>query len=79
MTSYLNPRKSCDKGDLSESRFSGLTASYATPPIDIRRESPLSSLAGFYETDQGLDEEESEVELMIQLSGMVYNDGGSAE
>lgn len=79
MASYLDPRKSRSKGDLSEGGFSSLTASYATPPIDISRESPLSSLAGFYETDQGLDEEESEVELMIQLSGMVYNDGGSAE
>lgn len=34
---------------------------------------PLRVLAEFYESDQGLDEEENEVDLMIQLSGMVYS------
>jgi hypothetical protein len=33
----------------------------------------LHALMEFYESDQVLDEGESEVELMIQLSGMVYN------
>jgi len=48
-------------------------------PIDINTESPLSALAEFYESNQELDEEQSEVDLMIQLSGMTYNGEGSAE
>lgn len=34
---------------------------------------PLQVLAEFYESGQGLDEEENEVDLMIQLSGMVFS------
>lgn len=34
---------------------------------------PLRVLAEFYESGQGLDEEENEVDLMVQLSGMVYS------
>ena len=52
---------------------------HTSASIDVSDIETLSSLTEFYESDQGLDEEESEVELMIQLSGMVYNDGGSAE
>lgn len=35
--------------------------------------SSLHVLAEFYESGQGLDDEENEVDLMIQLSGMVYS------
>lgn len=50
---------------------------HTSASIDVNDIDTLSSLTEFYESDQGLDEEESEVELMIQLSGMVYNDKGS--
>ena len=41
--------------------------------VDVAEFDPLSSLTEFYESDQDLDEDESEVDLMIQLSGMVYS------
>ena len=40
---------------------------------DGSNSNPLRVLAEFYESDQGFDEEENEVDLMIQLSGMVYS------
>ena len=43
---------------------------------DVAERDPLSSLIEFYPFDQGdqtLDEDESEIDLMIQLSGMVYS------
>ncbi len=40
---------------------------------DGSNSNPLRVLAEFYESGQGLDEEENEVDLMIQLSGMVYS------
>lgn len=43
-------------------------------PVDA-----LRSLMELYESGETLEEEESEVELMIQLSGMVYNDLRSDE
>jgi hypothetical protein len=59
--------------------FLDLSASYSMTPIDTSIESPLSLPLEFYESNQDPNEEESEVELMIQLSGMVYNSGGNAE
>ena len=41
--------------------------------VDVAEFDPFSSLTEFYESDQDLDEDESEVDLMIQLSGMVYS------
>jgi hypothetical protein len=43
---------------------------------DVAERDQLSSLIEFYPFDQGdqnLDEDESEIDLMIQLSGMVYS------
>ena len=34
----------------------------------------LRALMEFYEADQGPEEEETEVDLMVQLSGMVHGD-----
>lgn len=39
----------------------------------------LQALMEFYESDEVLDEMESEIDLMIQLSGMVYNHAQSDE
>ena len=59
--------------------LASLQQGHAAASIDVGDIDTLSSLTEFYESDQGLDEEESEVDLMIQLSGMVYNDKGSDE
>ena len=59
--------------------IASLQQGHAAASIDVSDIDTLSSLTEFYESDQGLDEEESEVDLMIQLSGMVYNDKGSDE
>lgn len=43
---------------------------------NVAEHDPLSSLTEFYQfdqDDQDLDEDESEIDLMIQLSGMVYS------
>lgn len=56
-----------------------LQQGHTSASIDVKDIDTLSSLTEFYESDQGLEEEESEVDLMIQLSGMVYNDNGSDE
>jgi hypothetical protein len=42
-------------------------------PLDLRGSGPsaLHALMEFYETGQDPDEEEAEVDLMVQLSGMV--------
>jgi hypothetical protein len=44
--------------------------------LDLHENSPgaLHTLMKFYETGQGPDEEEAEVDLMVQLSGMVNRD-----
>lgn len=56
-----------------------LQQGHTSASSDVKDIDTLSSLTEFYESDQGLEEEESEVDLMIQLSGMVYNDNGSDE
>jgi hypothetical protein len=45
-------------------------------PLGLRGNglSALHSLMEFYETGQGPDEEEAEIDLMVQLSGMVSCD-----
>ncbi len=50
-----------------------LQPSSSRTSVDAAEFDPLSSLTEFYESEQGLDEDESEVDLMIQLSGMVYS------
>jgi hypothetical protein len=43
---------------------------------NVAEHDPLSSLTEFYQfdqDDQDLGEDESEIDLMIQLSGMVYS------
>ncbi len=47
----------------------------ANPPVlpDANNVAVLPSLTAFRKSDQVVDEEENEVDLMIQLSGMVYN------
>lgn len=42
--------------------------------LDVSYVDTIHTLMEFYESGQTQDEEESEVDLMIQLSGMVYND-----
>jgi hypothetical protein len=42
--------------------------------LDVSHVDTIRALMEFYESGQIQDEEESEVDLMIQLSGMVYND-----
>jgi hypothetical protein len=42
--------------------------------LDVSHVDMIRALMEFYESGQIQDEEESEVDLMIQLSGMVYND-----
>jgi hypothetical protein len=53
--------------------------SYSSPSIDLNNVDALCSLMKMYESGQVLDEEESEVDLMIQLSGMVHSDPRTAE
>ena len=53
--------------------------SYSSPTGDLNNVDALCSLMKMYESGQVLDEEESEVDLMIQLSGMVYSDMLAAE
>jgi hypothetical protein len=48
-----------------------LQPSSSRASVDAAELDPPSSLTGFYESGQGLDEDE--VDLMIQLSGMVYS------
>lgn len=43
-----------------------------TPDID--QAAALRALMKFYESTEGGGEEEDEIDLMIQLSGMIYND-----
>jgi hypothetical protein len=50
-----------------------LQPSSSRKSVDGAEFDPPSSLTEFYESEQGLDEDESEVDLMIQLSGMVYS------
>jgi len=53
-----------------------LQPSLSLTSTDVAEHDPLSSLTEFYQFDQGdqdLDEDESEIDLMIQLSGMVYS------
>ena len=46
--------------------------------LDVNPVDALRALMEFYESGQ-IPDEESEVDLMIQLSGMVYNDTRSDE
>ena len=51
-----------------------LQPSLSLASADVAEHDPLSSLTEFYQFDQGdQDEDESEIDLMIQLSGMVYS------
>jgi len=50
-----------------------LQPSLSLASADVAEHDPLSSLTEFYQFDQDLDEDESEIDLMIQLSGMVYS------
>ena len=50
-----------------------LQPSLSLTSTDVAEHDPLSSLTEFYQFDQDLDEDESEIDLMIQLSGMVYS------
>ncbi|MBN9133074.1 MAG: hypothetical protein ABS69_13670 [Nitrosomonadales bacterium SCN 54-20] len=53
-----------------------LQPSLSLASVDVAEHDPLSSLTEFYQFDQGEqdpDEDESEIDLMIQLSGMVYS------
>ena len=53
-----------------------LQPSFSLTSADVAERDALSSLTDFYPFDQGeqdLDEDESEIDLMIQLSGMVYS------
>ncbi|HEU4855395.1 MAG TPA: hypothetical protein VFS89_08965 [Nitrosospira sp.] len=50
-----------------------LQPSLSLTSVDVAEHDPLSSLTEFYQFDQDLDEDESEIDLMIQLSGMVYS------
>ena len=51
-----------------------LQSSESTDIFDVSPDDALHALMKLYESSEILDEEESKVELMIQLSGMVYND-----
>jgi hypothetical protein len=53
--------------------------SYSSPSVDLTNVDALCSLMKMYESGQVLDQEESEVDLMIQLSGMVPSDTRTAE
>lgn len=53
-----------------------LQPSLSLTSADVAECDALSSLTDLYPFDQGeqdLDEDESEIDLMIQLSGMVYS------
>ena len=56
-----------------------LQSSESADIFDVSPVDALHALMKLYESGEILDEEESEVELMIQLSGMVYNDLRSDE
>ncbi|MBA2657980.1 MAG: hypothetical protein H0U72_00070 [Nitrosospira sp.] len=51
----------------------------AADPVDSNHADALRALMKFYESGEVLDEEESEVALMIQLSGMVQDVTGSED
>ena len=51
----------------------------AADPVDANHADALRALMEFYESGEVLDEEESEVALMIQLSGMVQDVTGSED
>jgi hypothetical protein len=53
--------------------------SCSSPSVDLNNVDALCSLMKMYESSQILDEDESEVDLMIQLSGMVHSDTRAAE
>jgi hypothetical protein len=53
--------------------------SYSSTSVDLNNVDALCSLMKMYESGQVLDQEESEVDLMIQLSGMVHSDARTAE
>ncbi len=51
-----------------------LQSAESADTFDANHAGALRALMELYESGQVLDEEESEIDLMIQLSGMVYND-----
>ncbi len=53
--------------------------SCSSTSVDLNNVDALCSRMKMYESSQILDEEESEVDLMIQLSGMVHSDMRAAE
>ncbi|WP_143002399.1 hypothetical protein [Nitrosospira sp. Nl5] len=50
-----------------------LQSAESTGSFDLNPAGILRALTDFYESNPAPDEAESEVDLMIQLSGMVYN------
>jgi hypothetical protein len=48
-------------------------SAHSPPSVDLNNVPALCSLMKMYESGQVSDEDESEVDLMIQLSGMVYS------
>ncbi|SOD39836.1 hypothetical protein [Nitrosovibrio sp. Nv4] len=56
-----------------------LQPDHLSPAVDMNDVDAICSLMESYESDQILDEEENEIDLMIQLSGMVYNETRSDE
>lgn len=55
------------------------TTACSSPSADLNNVDALCSLMKIYEASQLLDEEETEVDLMIQLSGIVHGDTRPAE
>ena len=64
-----------------ETKLSGVDGgtSCSSASVDLNNVDALCSLMKIYESGQILEEEESEVDLMIQLSGMVRSDTRVAE
>ncbi|SEP23592.1 hypothetical protein [Nitrosovibrio sp. Nv6] len=56
-----------------------LQPDHVSASVDTNDIDTMCSLMEFYESDPVLDEEENEIDLMIQLSGMVYNEMRSDE
>jgi hypothetical protein len=65
----------------AETKLSGadVHTSCSSASVDLNNVDALCSLMKMYESGQILEEEESEVDLMIQLSGMVHSDTRVAE
>jgi hypothetical protein len=66
----------------AETKLSGAdlhTSRSSVPVDDLNHVDALCSPMKMYESGQIVEEEESEVDLMIQLSGMVHSDTRVAE